>query len=110
MKFAIFFALFSTLVLLSTNYPLEASNDQPKLSKSVCGIANDVISSIIDTQDILIGNLGGRIYSQTLNDILRCLHIESAVVVADFKDIINVKYLRKASVIILILSYTKTVS
>ena len=95
---------------LSTNFTLKSSTDDENLAKSICKITNDVINSRADTQDILIGNLGGQIWSSTINDIIQCIDDRNAVVLTDFKTKITEKSLKKASVTILALQWFNNVS
>ena len=59
------------------------------------------MSSTIDTQDILIGNMVGETLSSTINEIAECVNDRTAVVVSDFGRQLSEKNLRKASVVIL---------
>jgi hypothetical protein len=79
------------------------------LPKSICKVTNDITSSKSDTQDILIGNLGGKIESSIVNDIVKCIDDGTAVVVADLKDIIKNEQLRKTSIIILVMDQANEV-
>jgi len=114
MKISLFFVIFSTLFLLNSSFGtynhLKSSSDDQKLSKSICKITNDVTSSKIHTQDILIGNLGGKIWSSTINDIVQCIDDGSAVVIVDLNAVMEEKNLRKASVVILTLNGINQVS
>ena len=59
----------------------------------------------------MIGNLGGKVWSSTVNDIVQCIDDGKAVVVSDFKAVVKEKSLRKAAVAILVgLSPTDDVS
>jgi len=105
---------FGVLINLNSTVSIEIISksliDDEKLSKSICKIANDVARSKTGTQDILIGNFGFQVWTSTTNDIVRCIDDETAVVVADFKEIIKSKRLRKASTVILPLGYVDKVS
>jgi len=94
----------------STNFILKSLIVDQKLSKSICKITNDVTSSKTDTQDILIGNVGGNIWSSTINDIVSCIDDETTVVVSDLNAIMTENNLRKASVTILALKWLNVVS
>lgn len=111
MKFSIFFVTFSTIFILksSLSRSIALIHDQ-KLSKSICKITNDIISSRIDTQDILIGNIGGHVWSLTVNDIVKCISKGNAVLVTDLRRLIKERNLRKASVVILALNQANEVS
>lgn len=102
MKITIYF-LFLMLInsLLSTNSSIKVIIDNQKLPNSICKVANDITSSKNDTEDILIGNVGHKSWSSTINDIAKCIGSENAVVINDFKQMLNVTTLRKASVVIL---------
>lgn len=80
----------------------KSSIDDRELPKSICKITNDVTNLTTDTQDILIGNFGGKAWSSTVNDILQCLHKTTAVVVTDFITKITEQSLRKVSVVVAI--------
>lgn len=75
------------------------------MSKYVCKVTKDIISSKSDTQDVLIGNLAGELWSSTANDIAGCVGSDNAVVFSDFKSFVIKKTLRKAAVIILAVGY-----
>ena len=114
MKTVKIFTILSSLLLLnstlSTNLILKSSTDDEKLSKSICKITNDVINTKTDTQDILIGNLGGKVWSSTVNDIVKCIDDGNAVVVTDFNAKIVEKNLRKSAVVILTMEWLDRVS
>lgn len=102
MKILNLFVLFCFLKSsFSFNSSLNFMIHNKKLQKSICNVVNDVTSSKTDTQDILIGNLGREAWTSTINDIVQCLSDGTAVVVSDFKQLINEKLLRKASLVIL---------
>ncbi|CAG9811578.1 unnamed protein product [Chironomus riparius] len=107
MKSLRFLVIFAMLLVLhsstSTNSINTSSIDDQKLSTSICRITNDITSSKSDTQDIIIGNLGGTMWSSIVNDIIKCLD-NKAVVISDIHDIATDKRLRKASVVILALN------
>jgi hypothetical protein len=100
MKFAKFFIIFSICLLI--NFTPKSSVNSQELSKSVCQIANDVVSSLNDTQDILIGNFGRKVKSSIVNDILRCIDGATAAVVTDFEVEMTNKNLRKAAIVIVV--------
>ena len=106
---ATFCIIINLNLLVSIEVISKSSTDNAKLSKSICKIANDVTSSKTGTNDILIGNFGFQIWTSTINDIVRCIDDETAVVVADFKKIIKSKRLRKASTVLLLLGYVDKV-
>jgi len=114
MKITKFFIIFSTLLFinssLSTNFIQKSLIDDQQLSKSICEITNDIINSKSDTQDILIGNLGGKIWSSTISDIIQCLSDNKAQVLSDFRTTIKKINLRKASVVILTLDKLEQVN
>ncbi|KAL7014266.1 hypothetical protein ACKWTF_015838 [Chironomus riparius] len=108
MQVAPFFAIFSAIFLInssiSTDPILKSTTSHQKLPISICKITNDVISSKVYTQDILIGNFGSKVWLTTVNDIVECIDDRAAVVVTDFKTEIKEKSLRKASIIIMTFS------
>ncbi|CAG9811092.1 unnamed protein product [Chironomus riparius] len=110
MKFFQFYVPFLVLIVcnstLNINFILK--NDK-KLSNYVCKVTKDIISSKSDTKDVLIGNLGGKVWSSTVNDIAGCVGQDSAVVASDFKEPLTVETLRKAIVIILAVGYINKV-
>ena len=109
-KFLAIIIAFCTLSSsFSTNFILKSLTDDQKLSKSICKITNDITNSKSDTQDILIGNLGGNIWSSTVNDIVSCIDNDKAVVVSDLNSVIMDSKLRKASVVILALKWLNMV-
>ena len=97
-KIVKFFVIFLCIFCLN-------STDAQDLSKNICKITNDITKSSTDTQDILIGNLGGETWSSTVNDIIQCVDDNIAIVVTDFQQKIIEKNLKKASVVILILEW-----
>ncbi|CAG9811094.1 unnamed protein product [Chironomus riparius] len=104
MKIARLFALFLALLIFnstfSTKFILKTLQNDDKLSNYVCKVTKDIISSKSDTQDVLIGNLGGKMWSLTVNDITGCIGSLSAVVVTNFEDVMTEKTLNKAAVMI----------
>lgn len=114
MSISITFVTFSTLfIVTSSNYTHSVPNlsiaDQ-NLPKSICKITNAIISSTTDTQDILVGNIGGKVLPLTFNDILECIEDVSAVVVSNFEEIIVNKHLRKATIVIMLINESNLVS
>ncbi|KAL7013823.1 hypothetical protein ACKWTF_015606 [Chironomus riparius] len=74
-----------------------------KLSTSICKIANDITHSKVETQNVLLGTLGGKAMSLEVQDIAQCVADENPVVVlSTFHTKILERKLWKASVIILI--------
>lgn len=108
MSLANIFVIFSFFVVLnssySTNFVHNSSKTDHNLSKSICKITNDITSSTIDTQDILIGNLDDKVLSTTVNNILKCIHHETSVVVTDFRSKITETRLWKAAVVVLVMN------
>ncbi|CAG9811081.1 unnamed protein product [Chironomus riparius] len=96
-----FLALLILNMTLSSNLILKTTQNDKKMSKYVCKVTKDIISSKSDTQDVLIGNLAGELWSSTANDIAGCVGSDNAVVFSDFKSFVIKKTLRKAAVIIL---------
>lgn len=105
MIFCVYFFIISTISLLtsslSTNLVTNSSLNLQKLPKIICKITNDITNSKPDTQDVIIGNLGGEIWSSTINMIAKCIDVDSAVVVSNFNKLITKQSLRKAEVVIL---------
>ncbi|KAL7014255.1 hypothetical protein ACKWTF_015827 [Chironomus riparius] len=95
--------LFVYIFTFSTNLVVESSLN--KIAPSICKIINEITSSTTDTQDILIGNLGGQSWSTTVNDIVKCIDDETAVVISDFKTKLTDDKLRKASIVILAVNW-----
>ncbi|KAL7014273.1 hypothetical protein ACKWTF_015844 [Chironomus riparius] len=101
MNYLQLFLILSSILFLSTNAVIKVSMSDKKFFQNICNIINDVTGSRTDTQDILIGNLGGKIWSSTVNDIAQCIDHGNAVVVTDFKTKITEKRLWKASVVVI---------
>ena len=105
MKYSRINVIFLTLLLfnssLGNNLFIQSLPDDQNLPKSICKITNDVISSKNQTQDILIGNLGDKTWSSTVNEIIKCIDGETALVVTDLKTKITEKRLKKSPVVIL---------
>ena len=95
MKIAIQFSLIFIL-----NSSIGMCNEQ-NLIQSICKITNDITNSNTDKKDVLIGNLGGKTWSLTINKIIECIDDETAVVVTDLSKKMTTKDLRKAAVIII---------
>jgi len=114
MKIAIIFIIFSTLSVinssLSSKFHLDYSINDKTLSSTICKITNDITSLKSDTQDILIGNLGGKMWPTIANDIIQCLNDDKAQVLSDFRTTIKKINLRKASVVILTLDKLEQVN
>lgn len=90
--------------LSSTNLIPKSSFEDHKLIKSICKIASEIVSSKTDTQDILIANSGGQMWSSIVNDITKCIYNGTAVVVTDLKTNLVETTLRRAEVVILALN------
>lgn len=69
----------------SASISSKMSIEDQNLSKSICMLTNDVINLKANTQDILIGNLGGKLWSSTIDDIIKCSRSKSAIVLTDFR-------------------------
>ncbi|KAL7014270.1 hypothetical protein ACKWTF_015841 [Chironomus riparius] len=108
--FIIFLRVFSSFSTVWQFHSFKPSVADAKLANDICKITNDLTRSSTDTQDILVGNVGGQAWSSTVNDIITCIDDRNAVVVMDFKHKITEKSLRKASVVILILEWSNQVS
>ena len=82
---------------------IDTTINDDKLSKSVCKIANDITHSKTETQNVLLGNLGGKVMTSLVQDISGCVADKNPVVVLTTlqKKILERK-LWKSSVIILI--------
>ncbi|CAG9811583.1 unnamed protein product [Chironomus riparius] len=89
----------------STKFHFKTLIDVKKLSNSICKVANDLINLKTHTQDILIGNLGRKSWSQTINDIAKCIGDGNAMVISDLKQQITEMKLRKATLVILTFDY-----
>ena len=96
-----FLALLILNSTINTNFILKTSQNDKKLSNYVCKVTKDITKSKIDTQDVLIGNLGGELWSSTVNDIAGCVKSDTAVIVSDFKTSLTEKTLRKAALVVL---------
>ncbi|KAL7014267.1 hypothetical protein ACKWTF_015839 [Chironomus riparius] len=109
MKLANLFILFTTFCIIdssfSTKFHFKTLIDVKKLSNSICKVANDLINLKTHTQDILIGNLGRKSWSQTINDIAKCIGDGNAMVISDLKQQITEMKLRKATLVILTFDY-----
>lgn len=111
----IFRCLIPSLVILilssslSNKMILKTTASGQNLSTNVCKITKDIIKSKTDAQDILIGNLGGKLWTTTLNDIAGCIGSDNSVIVNDFEEALTEKSLRKAAVIILALGWADQV-
>lgn len=105
MKVSQLLSIFLSLLILnsslSTNFFLKTSSNDKKLPNYVCKVTKDIIKSKTDTQDILIANFGGKLWSSTVNDISGCIGNGSAVVISDFKSAPTEKTLKRAAVVIL---------
>ncbi|CAG9811083.1 unnamed protein product [Chironomus riparius] len=67
-----FLAFLILNLTLSTNFILKATQNDRKLSNYICKITKDITKAKNDTQDVLIGNSGGKLWSSTesfLSDI-----------------------------------------
>jgi len=110
MKLSLIFIIFSSIVLLNSSHSLEISQIfSNHSSRPICKIINDLTRLTNDTQDILIGNIGDRNWSQNVNDIIECIDDDKAIVVTDFKGIHQEKKLRKGSVIVVALQHPSRV-
>ena len=101
-----FLLIFCTLFLPGCTFAFKinipAVNQNQHLADFACKVTMDVVSSQSHTQDILIGNLGGKSQSLMVNDITKCIADENLVTVTDLKTPMTEKNLRKASVAILV--------
>ena len=114
MKLTISVLIFMTLFYQnspeSPNFPDELSSQDVKLIESVCKIANDALGTKNDTQDILVGHIGGSRWTQDLDNLIQCFDKGTAVIVSDFLKVIVKQNLRKASVIVMISNQADSVS
>ena len=114
MKISIFFVSFSTLLFISLahneNFISKKLSNDKRLSNYICNVTRNIIESKTDTQDVLVKNLGGEIWSSEINDIVGCIEDVSAVIVNDFDKVLTRVTLRKATVIILMMNIVTTVS
>lgn len=114
MKIKNIFVVLITFCILNTSlctkFIRKFSIDDEILSKSICKITNHITNSKSDTQDILIGNLGGQNGSSMVSDIIHCIDGGKAVVATDLRNTMKNVKLRKASVIILKLNRVDAVS
>lgn len=88
----------------SMYFILKVSQNDKNLANYVCKITKDLQKSKTDTQDVLIGNLDDKSWTSTVNDIAGCIISDSAVVVSDFKKVLDEKSLKKAAIIVLALA------
>ncbi|KAL7014265.1 hypothetical protein ACKWTF_015837 [Chironomus riparius] len=106
MKVALFLVKFSTIFQfissVSTDYVLIKSTVHQKLPKSICKITNDIMNTNMDTQDILIGNLGGKAWSTTIDETIKCIDDKAGVFITDFKTKIIAERFKKSPVVILV--------
>jgi hypothetical protein len=101
MKHFIVLSMCLSILIVDAKFIFKPSIVDKRLSKSICKITNDVINLNTDTQDILLGHFGGKVWSDTINEIAECIDERSAVVVTDFGTMIAERNLRKASLIIM---------
>ncbi|CAG9811085.1 unnamed protein product [Chironomus riparius] len=106
MRITQIFILLILTTILSTTETLQIDQN---LSNYVCKIIKDLLKSNSSTQDVLIGNIGGKMWSSTINYIAGCVGHKDAVVVSDFKKPLTEKTLRKASIIVLALGWADQV-
>lgn len=97
-------------LVYSTNSTLIRTISQTidnKLLKSICKVINDITDQRIQTQDILIGRL--EVESRSFDDssIIKCISNRHPAVVSDLMNKMTTKYLRKASLVILMLDNNK---
>lgn len=106
MKLSILFLLFSSLFLLNSSLSLkfleELTSGDEKLLSYICKVVDEVTGTRNDTQDILIGHIGGSRLSQVVNDVTQCIGGDKIVVITNFYTLVKEKKLRKASVIVLV--------
>lgn len=107
MKGISLFIFLSTIFIVNSSFNVKLLikflTDNQQLSKNICKITNDIINSKTDTQDILVGNFGGKMWPSTINNILQCIDDKAPVVVVDVRTKLTDKSLRKASVMILMM-------
>lgn len=107
MKLFRLFRLFVAILVLNSTlnlgFILKTLQNNKILSNYVCKITKDIIKSKYDTQDVLIGNLGGKVWSSTVNEIAGCVK-DSVVVVSDFSKKMTEKSLRKAAIVIVLIN------
>ncbi|CAG9811315.1 unnamed protein product [Chironomus riparius] len=101
MKITKLLIFISTISILNLAISTKSINSDQHLAENICRITNDIIKSTNDTQDILIGNLGGIIWSSAVNEIIKCIADETAVVFTDLRIKMINSNLRKAAVIIM---------
>lgn len=100
-------------VILLTIICINAQTENTKrfyLAESICDLQHDVMSSKSDNYDVLIGNLGGKIWSTIVGDIIECIGTNHPVIVTDMRNKIRGRNLRKAALVILALNRADKVS
>ena len=110
MRITKLFIIFCAILLLNSAFSSKSLSSDQNLAPSICKITNDITKSTTETQDILIGNPGGQVWSSTVNDIIKCIDDGTAVVVTDLSSQMLNKNLRKASVVIVTLDRIDGVS
>ena len=110
MKIVKFILIFATFFIHNSSFRikfiLKSLSDDQKIPKSICKIINSVTSS----NDILVGNLAGRIRSHTVNDIVQCIERRHAVVITNLNVDITNKAMKRASIMILLLNQLNQVN
>ncbi|CAG9806900.1 unnamed protein product [Chironomus riparius] len=96
--FVVYIVINSTF---TASYHSKHSSGNAKLVKSICETINDVVRTNSETKDIMIANLGSKVWSATLNDIMQCINDDNPVLLTDFHAVTKDKSLRKASIVIL---------
>ena len=110
MRITKLFIIFCAILLLNSAFSSKSLSSDQNLAQSICKITNDITKSTTETQDILIGNPSGQVWSSTVNDIIKCIDDGTAVVVTDLSSQMLNKNLRKASVVIVTLDRIDGVS
>jgi len=90
------------IFLFNESFAFNITNQNESLAEYACNLTKDIIISQSHTQDVLIGNLGGKMESEIINQLIGCIGHENPVVVTDLNSKINEKDLRKASIVVLV--------
>ena len=79
---------------------LSNSLEHGRVVESICKCVNEDAISRTDTNDILIANLGDKMWSTTVNDLAKCVESKSVVVLSNLNEVLRGQNLRKASMTI----------
>ena len=104
MKFSSKFALFCSILHFIN---ITRSQD---LVNFTCKVTSSITSSYLHTQDVLIANIASNLQVSMIDEMTKCIGVNTAVLVTDLRVPMTEETLRKAAVVIFVVNSFNKVS